>query len=92
MTDWKDPIHPGEVLAGELGEIGLEASQLARTIGIPKEQIDQLLQGQQNMTADIAQRLGDYFNTGAQFWLNLQTAYEQDLVIVQQEILNRSLW
>jgi len=88
MIDWKDPIHPGEVLAGELDEIGLGASQLARTIGVPKEQIDQLLQGQQNMTADIAQRLGDYFNTGAQFWLNLQTAYEQDLVIVQQEILN----
>ena len=43
MTDWKKPIHPGEILADELEEIGLNASQLADKIGVPKNHIYQIL-------------------------------------------------
>ena len=79
MTDWKEPIHPGEILADELKEIGLNASQLADKIGVSKNRIYQILRGQRNLTADTALRLGKFFNTGAEFWLNLQKAYELDV-------------
>lgn len=79
MTDWKEPIHPGEILADELKEIGLNASQLADKIGVSKNRIYQILRGQRNLTADKALHLGKFFNTGAEFWLNLQKAYELDV-------------
>jgi addiction module HigA family antidote len=79
MTDWKEPIHPGEILADELAEIGWNASQLADQIGVPKNRIYQILNRQRNLTADTALRLGKFFNTGAELWLNLQKAYELDL-------------
>lgn len=34
---------------------------------------------QRNLTADTALRLGKFFNTGAELWLNLQKAYELDV-------------
>ena len=79
MTDWKDPIHPGEILADELEEIGLNASQLAQKIGVPENRIYQIVRGQRNITADTALRLGKFFNTGPELWLNLQKAYELDV-------------
>jgi addiction module HigA family antidote len=86
MTDWKKPIHPGEILADELQEIRLNASQLADKIGVPKNRIYQILHGQRNLTADTALRLGKFFNTGAELWLNLQKAYELD--IARQNVNN----
>ena len=77
--NWKEPIHPGEILADELEEIGLNASQLADKIGVPKNRIYQILRKQRNLTADTALRLGKFFNTGADLWLNLQKAYELDV-------------
>jgi plasmid maintenance system antidote protein VapI len=37
------------------------------------------------MTADTALRLGQYFGMAADFWMNLQTAYELDLARKQSE-------
>lgn len=88
MTDWRKPIHPGEILADELEEIGLNASQLADKIGVPKNRIYQILNKQRNLTADTALRLGKFFNTGAELWLNLQKAYELD---VARQNINDSL-
>ncbi|MGI0479737.1 HigA family addiction module antitoxin [Geminocystis sp. CENA526] len=88
MTDWKKPIHPGEILADELEEIGLNASQLADIIGVPKNRIYQILNGQRNLTADTALRLGKFFDTGAKLWLNLQKNYELD---VASQNLNNQL-
>lgn len=79
MTDWKNPIHPGEILADELEFIEFDAAQLAQRLDIPENYLAQILQGQSNMTAELALRLGRFFNTGAELWMNLQKAYELDL-------------
>jgi antitoxin HigA-1 len=75
----RTPIHPGEILADELEEIGLSAKKLADTIEVPPNRLYQLLAGKRNVTADTALRLGQYFGMSADFWMNLQTAYELDL-------------
>jgi antitoxin HigA-1 len=72
----RPPIHPGEILAGELEELGISAAELARTLHIPTNRITQILKGQRSITADTALRLGQWFGTSAEFWLNLQKAYE----------------
>ena len=75
----RTPIHPGEVLADELEETGLSAKKLADVIDVPPNRLYQLLAGKRSVTADTALRLGQYFGMAADFWMNLQTAYELDL-------------
>jgi addiction module HigA family antidote len=79
MSDWKDPIHPGEILSDELEEVNLNAAELARKIRVPENRIYQIVRRQRNLSADTALRLGQFFKTGAEFWLNLQKAYELDV-------------
>ncbi|MBV7329149.1 HigA family addiction module antidote protein [Chloroflexi bacterium TSY] len=79
MSDWRDPIHPGEILAEELEEIGMTAVELARRIDVPDNRIYQIVHGKRSITADTALRLGKFFNTTAEYWLNLQNLYELDV-------------
>jgi addiction module HigA family antidote len=79
MKDWKEPIHPGEILADELEFMGLSVEQLAQYIKVSDRTIEELLRGQFDLTADIALRLGYFLNTGAEMWMNLQKAYELDV-------------
>jgi len=69
-------IHPGEHLAEELSELRLSAAEFARQIGVPVNRITGILNGQRGLTADTALRLGHWFGTSAQFWMNLQQLYE----------------
>src|ERR1700693_670679 len=69
-------IHPGEHLAEELRELGMSAAELARKLNVPTNRITSILNGQRAVTGDTALRLGHFFGTSAEFWLNLQTLYE----------------
>ncbi|HEY1946269.1 MAG TPA: HigA family addiction module antitoxin [Bryobacteraceae bacterium] len=75
----RTPIHPGKILADELEEIGLTAKRLADVIEVPSNRLYQLLAGKRNITAYTALRLSQYFGMSADFWMNLQSAYELDL-------------
>jgi antitoxin HigA-1 len=77
-------IHPGEILADELQELEMSAAELARTLHVPTNRITQILNGQRAITADTALRLGQWFGTGPELWLNLQKAYE--LRLAQQQV------
>jgi len=70
------PIHPGEILGEELGELGLSARAFADALGVPHNRIAAILRGQRAITADTALRLGHYFGTSAKFWLNLQQNFD----------------
>ena len=72
----RTPIHPGEHLAEELHELSLSAAELARQLDVPVNRITGILNGQRGITADTALRLGHWFGTSAQFWMNLQQLYE----------------
>ena len=72
----RTPIHPGEHLAEELRELSLPAAELARQIDVPVNRITSIINGQRGITADTALRLGHWFGTSAQFWMNLQQLYE----------------
>jgi antitoxin HigA-1 len=69
-------IHPGEHLAEELREIGISAAELARQIDVPVNRVTGIINGQRSVTADTALRLGHWFGTSPEFWLNLQSLYE----------------
>ena len=73
------PMHPGEFLRDELEELGIGAADLARHIHVPASRVRRMLAGRRDLTADIALRLGRWFGTGPDLWLNLRKAYELDL-------------
>jgi len=69
-------IHPGEHLAEQLEELNMSAAELARQIRVPTNRVTQIVNGQRAITGDTALRLGHFFGTSAEFWLNLQKLYE----------------
>jgi len=84
----RPPIHPGEILADELQEIGVTPTELSRQINVPANRITQIIHGRRGITGDTALRLGHWFGTSAQFWLNLQSAYD---IRVAQEKAGREI-
>jgi antitoxin HigA-1 len=77
-------IHPGEILADELKELNISAAELARILHVPTNRITQILRGQRAITADTALRLGQWFGTGPELWINLQKSYE--LRLAEQQV------
>lgn len=72
----KRAIHPGEHLIEELKQVGMSAAALARRLEVPTNRITEILNGRRAVTGDTALRLGHFFGTSAEFWLNLQKLYE----------------
>jgi addiction module HigA family antidote len=71
------PITPGEVLEKEFLEpFGLSQYRLAKDIHVSARRINEIVKGKRAITADTALRLGRYFGTSAQLWVNLQSSYE----------------
>ncbi|WP_263378286.1 HigA family addiction module antitoxin [Granulicella paludicola] len=77
-------IHPGEQLQDELEAIPLTAEELAEKLRLSLPALDDLLQGRSNISADTALRLGHFFGTGAEFWMNLQAIYDLRVAEAQQ--------
>jgi antitoxin HigA-1 len=68
--------HPGEILAEELEELGVSPTKLSRQIRVPANRISQIINGKRAVTGDTALRLGHWFGTSPQFWMNLQALYD----------------
>ncbi|MFT7572638.1 MAG: addiction module HigA family antidote [Paracoccaceae bacterium] len=79
----KHAAHPGEVLKDELEELGITPTELARQIDVPANRMSQIISGKRSITGDTALRLGHWFKTDPQFWMNLQAQFE--LVAAQKE-------
>jgi addiction module HigA family antidote len=77
--------HPGRVLLKEFLEpLGLTQVKLAKAINIPQNRVNELIRGKRGITPETALLLAEYFENSAEFWMNLQTAY--DLTRVRAEL------
>jgi antitoxin HigA-1 len=83
------PIHPGELLKDELQEIGVSLSELARALRVPMNRISAIVNGKRSITADTAIRLGRYFGTSPQYWLNLQNLDTIDRTGIEKQVIPR---
>jgi len=69
--------HPGRTIAEDvLKPLGMSVNALAKELHIPATRLNDIVRGRRGVTADTALRLARYLGTSAQFWLNLQSAYE----------------
>lgn len=78
MSEPLGPTHPGEHLADFLEEHGLSQYRAAQDMTVPPRRLNEIIQGKRGISADTALRLGRYFGTSPQFWMNLQDRYEME--------------
>ena len=75
------PIHPGEILREDyMKPLGLTAHRLAIALHVPATRIAEIVHERRAITADTTIRLGRYFKTTPRFWLNLQTAFDLEVI------------
>ena len=68
--------HPGEHLQEAMEDWGLTQYRLAKGLGVQQTRIMEIIKGRRAITADTALRLGRFFDTSPEYWLNLQKNYE----------------
>lgn len=72
--------HPGIILLEDwLKPMGISQYALAKAIDVPPRRINEIVKGLRGITVDTALRLGAYFGTDAQSWINLQTHFDTEL-------------
>jgi addiction module HigA family antidote len=88
QSDRGVPIHPGEFLREDfMKPLGLSANALSIALRVPVTRISEIVRERRGITADTAMRLGYYFGTTPDFWMNMQKSYE--LGIAEKELLRR---
>ena len=74
---WGWNIHPGEILREEfLKPMGISVYRLAKGIRLSRSRLNDIVREKRAISADTAVRLGRYFGTTPQFWMNMQASYE----------------
>ena len=73
--DDKILITVGDILKEEyLDPMGISAYRLAHEIGISTSLMSQIIRGTTAVSVGVAWRLGQFFDTSAQYWLNMQAS------------------
>ena len=73
----RTPTHPGEMLREEfLLPMDLSQQELARSIHVPYQRINEIVNGRRGVTPSTALRLAKFFGTSPDFWLNLQLRWD----------------
>ena len=74
------PVHPGEILRDEfLTPLRLSVYRLAPALKVSRPGLNDIVLGRRGVTTDTALRLGRYFGTTAEFWINLQARHDLDV-------------
>src|SRR5205085_1866772 len=91
------PVHPGEILRDEfLAALNLSVYELANGIKVTRSRVNDIVLGRRAIATDTAMRLGRYFGTSPEFWLNLQARHDLDVASrtvrrkIEQEVIPRS--
>lgn len=84
----RPPGHPGIVLKMDLLDpLGMSINRLAKDLRVPANRLSQIVQGKRGITADTSLRLARYFGFTPEYWLNMQTHY--DLEIIRRQSIRR---
>jgi len=76
-----NPAHPGKILAYYLQDKSV--TEVARHLGVTRPALSRVLNGKAGISADMALRISEAFNTDAELWLRLQA--QRDLWIASQK-------
>jgi addiction module HigA family antidote len=83
------PVHPGAILDRNLARCGVNAAKLAASLMVPVSHVVQIIRGDRSISADMACRLGRFFDNPPRYWLGLQNEY--DLALVDRAEIERDV-
>ena len=72
----KNPAHPGGLVRDNIDELGLSVAEVARGIGVTRQQLYRLINGQHGVSPDMALRLEQAFGGSADAWMRMQITYD----------------
>lgn len=82
----RPPTHPGEILLKDFLEpMKISQTQLAQSIHVPYQRINELVNGKRGVTPSTALRLSKFLGNSSEFWLNLQQNWELYHVLKEEE-------
>ena len=86
VNEYKDIVafHPGYYIADIIEDMGISQAEFATRIGTTAKTLSQLINGQANISNDLAKKLSVMMGTSVEVWLNLQDTYNQKLIEIQQ--------
>jgi addiction module HigA family antidote len=84
-TDRLPPVHPGEILKETLDDFGISMNRFSKEIHVPANRISSIVAGQRAITGETALRLGRYFGTTPEYWMNMQARYDLETARDQAE-------
>ncbi len=73
----REPTHPGEMLIEEfLTPMGITQKELANSIHVPYQRINEIVKGKRGITPSTALRLAKFFGISEDFWMNVQLRWD----------------
>ena len=79
------PMHPGELIREDLiPALGVSKTELARSLGISRQTLYDIVNERRPVTAEMAVRFGKLFGNGPRFWVNMRRMF--DLTIAEQTV------
>jgi antitoxin HigA-1 len=75
------PVHPGIILKKDLLEpLEMSINQLAKELRVPANRLSQIIRGRRAISPDTLLRLARYFGFAPEYWLNMQTHYDLEII------------
>jgi addiction module HigA family antidote len=73
----RNPPHPGRVVRQEcLDPLGLTVTEGAKALGVTRQALNNLVNGDAGISPEMAIRLEKAFGSTADTWLRMQSAYD----------------
>jgi antitoxin HigA-1 len=72
----KRPVHPGEIVRGEIEYLGLSIAEAAQGLGVTRQHLYRIVNGESGVSAEMAIRLELGIGSTADAWLRMQAAYD----------------
>lgn len=87
----KNPVHPGELIADALEELGLSVAEAAKGLGVSRQQLHNVIAGRSAVSAEMAYRLEKALGSTAQTWLSMQVNYDLAQIMAKTEAIKVSV-
>jgi addiction module HigA family antidote len=72
----KNPAHPGGLVRDNIDELGWSVADAAKGLGVTRQQLYRVMNGQHGVTPDMALRLEQAFGGSADTWMRMQINYD----------------
>ena len=78
-------FHPGYYVAEIVEDMGITQDEFATRLGTTGKTLSKLISGQINLSNDLAKKLSAMLGSSVEFWLNLQTAFEEKVIEIERQ-------